>query len=57
MTAMDPTNVHFSYVEKLRELRERLARETDMAQRDELLRQIKEIEEELEGPRKSSPAS
>lgn len=53
MIAMDPTDVHFSYVEKLRELREQLAQETDMAQRDELLRQIKEIEE-LESPRKSS---
>lgn len=53
MTAMDPTDVHFTYVEKLRQLRQQLVRETNMARRDELLKQINEIEEELKAHPKS----
>jgi hypothetical protein len=49
MTEIDPTEAHFTYVEKLRQLRQELARETDLARRHELLKQIDELEEELKG--------
>lgn len=47
MTGVDPTDAHFTYVQKLRQLRQELARETDLARRHELLKQIDELEEEL----------
>jgi hypothetical protein len=43
MSPPDPTSEHFIYAEKLRHLRQQL---TDHLQREEILRQIEEIEEE-----------
>jgi len=46
MSTIDPTGEHFMRAEKLRQLRQKLAGETDILQREELLKQIEEIEEQ-----------
>jgi hypothetical protein len=46
MSPPDPTSEHFIYAEKLRHLRQQLTETTDHLQREEILRQIEEIEEE-----------
>ena len=47
MRPTDPTSEHFIHAEKLRQLRRQLTGTTDHLQRDEILRQIDEIEEEF----------
>jgi hypothetical protein len=47
MSAIDPTSEHFVYAEKLRRLRQQLTETIDHLQREEILRQIEEIEEGL----------
>ena len=49
MCPADPTSEHFIHAEKLRQLRQRLPETSDELQRKEILRQIGEIEEEIEG--------
>ena len=46
MSPIDPTGEHFILVEKLRLLRLKLVGETEVLQREELLKQIEEIEEQ-----------
>jgi len=45
MRPTDPTSEHFIHAEKLRQLRQQLAKTTDQLQRKEIARQIEEIEE------------
>ena len=49
MCPMDPTSEHFIHAEKLRQLRKQLSETSDELQRKEILNQIREIEEEIEG--------
>jgi hypothetical protein len=49
MCPADPTSEHFIHAEKLRQLRQQLSETSDELQRKELLSQIREIEEEIEG--------
>ena len=49
---MSPTNAtseHFIHAEKLRQLRQQLTETIDQSRREEILRQIDEIEEDLNG--------
>ena len=45
MRPVNPTSEHFIHAEKLRNLRQQLAETTDQLRREEILRQIEEIEE------------
>ena len=45
----NPNSEHFIYAEELGQLRQRLTETFDELQRKEILRQIEEIEEEIEG--------
>ena len=47
MSPMDPTGEHFAYAEKLRELRLKLAKTDDEAQRHIVQKQIEQLEDEL----------
>jgi hypothetical protein len=49
MCPVDPTSEHFIHAEKLRQLRKQLSETSGELQRNELLSQIREIEEEIEG--------
>jgi len=46
---MDPTSEHFIHAERLRQLRQQLSETSDELTRKEILSQIREIEEEIEG--------
>ena len=46
MSPIDPTGEHFILAEKLRLLRLKLVGETEVLQREELMKQIEEIEEQ-----------
>ena len=50
MHPTNPTSEHFIHAEKLRNLRLQLAETIDHSRREEILRQIEEIEEELKEP-------
>lgn len=50
MRPTNPTSEHFIHAEKLRDLRLQLAETADHLRREEILRQIEEIEEELKDP-------
>jgi hypothetical protein len=45
MSAIDPISEHFIRAEKLRLLRQKLAEETNISVREELIRQVEELEE------------
>jgi hypothetical protein len=47
MSAIDQISEHFIYAEKLRRLRRQLMETIDHSRREQILRQIEEIEEEL----------
>jgi hypothetical protein len=49
MCPANPTSEHFIHAEKLRQFRQQLSETSDELQRKELLSQIREIEEEIEG--------
>jgi len=53
MPSGNPTGEHFIHAEKLRQLRQQLAKTTDPLMQKEILRQIEEIDEEIEGRRKN----
>ena len=53
MRPVNPTSEHFIHAEKLRNLRQQLAETTDQLLREEILRQIEEIEEETKSQFKS----
>jgi hypothetical protein len=46
---MDPMSEHFVHAEKLRQLRQQLSKTSDGLKQKEILSQIREIEEEIEG--------
>jgi hypothetical protein len=46
VSAIDPTGKHFILADKLRQLRLKLVGETEALQREELLKQIEEIEDQ-----------
>jgi hypothetical protein len=50
MRPTNPASEHFIHAEKLRDLRLQLADTADHSRRQEILRQIEEIEEELKDP-------
>jgi hypothetical protein len=50
MRTTNPTSEHFIYAEKLRDLRLQLADTADHSRREEILRQIEEIEDESKDP-------
>jgi hypothetical protein len=53
MCPANPTSEHFIHAEKLRQLRQQLSKTSDELQQKEILRQIEEIEEEIEGKQKN----
>jgi hypothetical protein len=56
MSTIDPTGEHFMRAEKLRQLRQKLAGEIDILRREELLKQIEEIEEQSKSQLKPRPS-
>lgn len=56
MSPIDPTGEHFILAEKLRLLRLKLVGETEVLQREELLKQIEEIEEQSKTHLKPRPS-
>ena len=53
MSPASPTSEHFIHAEKLRQLRQQLVETNDPAKQKEILRQIEEIDEEIEGRQKN----
>jgi len=53
MPSGNPTSEHFIHAEKLRQLRQQLVKTTDPLKQKEILRQIEEIDEEIEGRQKT----
>ena len=53
MYPANPTSEHFIHAEKLRQLRQQLAETTDPLKQKEIMRQIEDIDEEIEGKQKN----